>query len=122
MGQSRANPSLRKFPANREKNREFSKFEALGYLLSGKITVKSKAYSEIPYYAEQGIFSAVTGKEIRLNSEFLPKNAKPIRLLSIRHPPFDFGDPNRGSCPLRWCIAAAAAQLWTLSAHPLLRR
>jgi hypothetical protein len=45
--------------------------------LSGKITVKSKAYSEIPYYAEQGIFSAVTGKEIRLNSEFLPKTAKP---------------------------------------------
>jgi hypothetical protein len=34
-----------------------------------------------------------------LNSEFLPKMAKPIRLLSIRHPPFDFADPNRGSCP-----------------------
>ena len=36
---------------------------------------------------------------MRLNSEFLPKMAKPIRLLSIRHPPFDFADPNRGSCP-----------------------
>ena len=37
---------------------------------------------------------------MRLNSEFLPKMAKPIRLLSIRYPPFDFGDPNRGSCPI----------------------
>jgi hypothetical protein len=51
---------------------------------------------------------------MRLNSEFLPKMAKPIRLLSIRHPPFDFADPNRGSCPFP-AIARPRSPLKALS-------
>jgi hypothetical protein len=50
-----------KFPANREKNREFCKIEALGApetVNSGAVAGLSK---QIPYSTEQGIISAEQG-------------------------------------------------------------
>ena len=50
-----------KFPASREKNREFSQIRALGTILKADTRANSKATSEIPYATEQGIISAEQG-------------------------------------------------------------
>ena len=47
--------STLKFPANREKNREFHRIHALGAILKADTRANSDACSEIPYATEQGI-------------------------------------------------------------------
>jgi hypothetical protein len=60
--QSGSNPSpLPKFPANREKNREFHRIRTFGAILKADTRANSKASSEIPYAAKQGIISAEQG-------------------------------------------------------------
>ena len=60
--QSESNPSpFPKFPANREKNREFHQIGPLCKILKAATRADSKASSEIPYATEQGIISAEQG-------------------------------------------------------------
>jgi hypothetical protein len=53
--------STPKFPANREKNREFRRIHPLGPILSAHTPAKSKASSEIPYTTKQGIILGEQG-------------------------------------------------------------
>jgi hypothetical protein len=53
--------SAPKFPANREINREFRQIRLLGAILHADTRANSKACSEIPYSAEQGIFAKEQG-------------------------------------------------------------
>ena len=53
--------STPKFPANREKNREFRQIRPLCAILKADTRANSKASSEIPYSGEQGIISAEQG-------------------------------------------------------------
>jgi len=53
--------STPKFPANREKNREFCRIYPLRPILSAHTPAKSKASSEIPYTTKQGIISHEQG-------------------------------------------------------------
>jgi len=53
--------STLKFPANREKNREFRRIRPLSAILKAHTRANSKACSEIPYATEQGIISAKQG-------------------------------------------------------------
>jgi hypothetical protein len=53
--------SIRKFPANREKNREFRQIRPLYEILKADTRANSKVSSEIPYATEQGIISAEQG-------------------------------------------------------------
>jgi hypothetical protein len=53
--------STPKFPANREKNREFHRIRALGAILKADTRANSEACSEIPYATEQGIISKEQG-------------------------------------------------------------
>jgi len=48
--------SALKFPANREKNREFRRIRTFGAILEAGQPIYSEAYSKIPYSTEQGIF------------------------------------------------------------------
>ncbi|MFZ0096417.1 MAG: hypothetical protein WAK97_21060 [Pseudolabrys sp.] len=50
--------SILKFPANREKNREFRQIRPLCEILKANTRTISKAFSQIPYATEQGIISA----------------------------------------------------------------
>jgi hypothetical protein len=50
-----------KFPANREKNREFSIFRPSTAILPSDIRVNSQAFSRIPYAADQGNISEEQG-------------------------------------------------------------
>jgi hypothetical protein len=50
-----------KFPANREINREFCQIRLLGAIFPADTRANSKAWSEIPYSAEQGIFAKEQG-------------------------------------------------------------
>ena len=53
--------SAARFPANREKNREFRRIHPLGAILKADTRANSEACSEIPYATEQGIFSEDQG-------------------------------------------------------------
>ena len=53
--------SIPKFPANREKNREFHQIGPLCKILKAATRANSKACSEIPYATEQGIISEEQG-------------------------------------------------------------
>ena len=53
--------SIPKFPANREKNREFRQIRPLCEILKADTRANSKVSSEIPYATEQGIISAQQG-------------------------------------------------------------
>jgi len=53
--------SAAKFPANREKNREFRQFRPQSAILVFSQRANSIAYSKIPCKMEQGIFSAEQG-------------------------------------------------------------
>jgi hypothetical protein len=53
--------SIPKFPANREKNREFRQIRPLCQILKANTRAISKAFSQIPYATEQGIISAEQG-------------------------------------------------------------
>jgi hypothetical protein len=53
--------SILKFPANREKNREFHRIRVLGAILKADTRANSKAFSQIPYATEQGIISEEQG-------------------------------------------------------------
>jgi hypothetical protein len=53
--------SIREFPANREKNREFHRIRLIDAMLKTDARAKSEAYSEIPCAIEQGIISAEQG-------------------------------------------------------------
>ena len=53
--------SIPKFPANREKNREFRQIRPLCEILKANTRAISKAFSQIPYATEQGIISGGTG-------------------------------------------------------------
>ena len=53
--------SILKFPANREKNREFRQIRPLCEILKADTRANSKVSSEIPYATEQGIISAEQG-------------------------------------------------------------
>jgi hypothetical protein len=53
--------STPKFPANREKNREFRRIRPLNAILNADTRANSKACGEIPYETEQGIISAEQG-------------------------------------------------------------
>jgi hypothetical protein len=56
-GRSRSRTSsASKFPANREKNREFHRIRLPGAIFVHLQRANSKALSEIPYATEQGIF------------------------------------------------------------------
>ena len=61
--------SLVRFPANREKNREFHQIRALGAILKADTRANSEACREIPYSAEQGIF-AKDREFVQENREF----------------------------------------------------
>jgi hypothetical protein len=53
--------SILKFPANREKNREFRQIRPLYEILKADTRANSKVSSEIPYATEQGIIWAEQG-------------------------------------------------------------
>jgi hypothetical protein len=53
--------STSKFPANREKNREFRRIRTLSAILKAETRINSDAYSKIPYSTEQGIFAKEQG-------------------------------------------------------------
>jgi hypothetical protein len=53
--------SIPKFPANREKNREFRRIRLLVRNLNADRRANSEACSEIPYSTEQGIFAKEQG-------------------------------------------------------------
>ena len=53
--------STPKFPANREKNREFRRIRPLGAILKADTRANSETCGEIPYATEQGIISAELG-------------------------------------------------------------
>jgi hypothetical protein len=53
--------SARKFPANREKNREICRIRPLSAILKADTRANSEACSEIPYATEQGIILAEQG-------------------------------------------------------------
>ena len=53
--------STAKFPANREKNREFHQIRPLCKILKADLRANSKASSEIPHATEQGIISEEQG-------------------------------------------------------------
>jgi hypothetical protein len=53
--------SIIKFPANREKNREFRQIRPLSAILEADTRANSKASCKIPYATEQGIISAEQG-------------------------------------------------------------
>ena len=53
--------STDKFPANRETNREFWRIRSLCKILKADTRAISKAFSQIPYKTEQGIYSAEQG-------------------------------------------------------------
>jgi hypothetical protein len=53
--------STAKFPANREKNREFRRIRTFGAILKADTLVNSEACSKIPYSTEQGIFAKEQG-------------------------------------------------------------
>jgi hypothetical protein len=57
--------STPKFPANREKNREFYQIRALDAILKADTRANSEACSEIPYSTEQGIILAEQGISAR---------------------------------------------------------
>jgi hypothetical protein len=67
-----------KFPANREKNREFRRIHPLRPILSAHTPAKSKASGEIPYTTKQGIISDEQGILVQeqgiflVESEFIP--------------------------------------------------
>jgi hypothetical protein len=49
--------STTKFPANREKNREFCEIRPFDAILKADKPVNSETCSKIPYSTEQGIFA-----------------------------------------------------------------
>jgi hypothetical protein len=49
--------STPKFPANREKNREFRRTRTFYAILKAERPINSEAYSKIPYSTEQGILA-----------------------------------------------------------------
>jgi hypothetical protein len=53
--------SAAKFPANREKNREYLRTHLFSEILKAYTRATSAAYSVIPYATEQGTFSAEQG-------------------------------------------------------------
>ena len=53
--------SILKFPANREKNREFRQIRLLGAILHADTRANSEACSEIPYSTKQRIFAKEQG-------------------------------------------------------------
>ena len=53
--------SVREFPANREKNREFRRIRPLDAIRKADTRANSEACSENPYSAEQGIFATEQG-------------------------------------------------------------
>ena len=53
--------STLKFPANREKNREFREIRLLCKILKPDTRTNSKAFSQIPYKIEEGFISAEQG-------------------------------------------------------------
>jgi hypothetical protein len=53
--------STRKFPANREKNKEFFDFRRASRLRGLTSPMISEAWSQIPYSIKQGIISAEQG-------------------------------------------------------------
>jgi hypothetical protein len=60
--QSLSNPSpLAKFPANREKNREFCRIGSPGAVLNAFTPRNSEAFGIIPYATEQGNILAKQG-------------------------------------------------------------
>src|SRR5262249_20664427 len=60
--QSLSNPSpTHKFPADREKNREFRRIRLPSAILKTDTRANSESCSEIPYSTEQGIFADGTG-------------------------------------------------------------
>jgi hypothetical protein len=61
MSQSHSNPSPMKFPANREKNREFCQFQSESAIWAPSQPANSIAYSQIPCKTEQGIIPAEQG-------------------------------------------------------------
>jgi len=67
--------SAAKFPANREKNREFRRIRPLGAILKADTRADSKAFSQIPYTTEQGIVSAEQGIFAREQGILLPGGA-----------------------------------------------
>jgi len=50
-----------RFPASREKNREFRQIRPLCEILKANTRAISKGFSQIPYATEQGIISAGQG-------------------------------------------------------------
>ena len=72
--------SILKFPANREKNREFRQISPLCEILKADTRANSEACSEIPYVTEQGIISAEQGILVQeqgispANTESLPND------------------------------------------------
>ena len=65
--------STPKFPANREKNREFRQIRQLREILKADTRANSKAFSEIPYATEQGIISEEQGILLPEQGFCLPK-------------------------------------------------
>jgi hypothetical protein len=76
--------STAKFPANREKNREFRRIRPLGAILKADTRVDSEACSEIPYAAEQGIILAEQGISAR-DQGILPAGIEIIAERDFRH-------------------------------------
>ncbi|MGB9396715.1 MAG: hypothetical protein WCB32_18215, partial [Pseudolabrys sp.] len=66
--------STAKFPANREKNREFRRIRPLGAILKANTRADSKACSKIPYTTEQGIISAEQGIPVQEQGIFPVKS------------------------------------------------
>jgi hypothetical protein len=74
--------SVRKFPANREINREFRRISTLCEILEADTPVNSKTFRPIPYATEQGIISAEQGILIQKQGIFLVQDL--VSLLQSR--------------------------------------
>jgi hypothetical protein len=76
--------SSRKFPANREKNREFYRVGSLGAISGANKRAIPRTFSKIPYATEQGIILSEQGILTRkqgilsLNVRFAPEADKRV--------------------------------------------
>jgi len=72
--------STLKFPANREKNREFRQIHPLCEILKANTRANSKAFSQIPYATEQAINWAEQGILAQEQRSFTYQNGNHCRM------------------------------------------
>jgi hypothetical protein len=99
--------STAKFPANREKNREFRQIGPLRAILKADARANSEACSEIPYATEQGIISEEQGILAREQGIFTRHSAE-------RFADDVFGSDNYAKMRRRNIVASSASWSGTI--------